>query len=261
MPVAAEIYYSLYREAEKDTLPVVLMHGAAGNHLSWSAEIRRLKGFRIYALDLPGHGKSAALDAQQSAAGFARKVIEWLAAVGLHRAVFVGHSLGGAIALELGINYPEHVLGLGLVSTGVRLRVNPQVLELASSAATFYKAVDLIVASSFSQHAPARLVELATRRMAETRPSVLHGDLLACTNFDVKEQVATLRRPVLVIGGTKDQLTPLRYAQFMADTIPNARLYVIPDAGHMLILERPLEVAAALADFLRSIVYSPGEEV
>lgn len=260
MPVAAELYYSLYRGTEKDTLPVVLMHGAAGIHLSWAAEIRRLKGNRIYALDLPGHGKSGALDGQQTVAGYARKVVEWLEAVGLHRAVFVGHSLGGAIALELGIYYPEHVLGLGLVSTGVRLRVNPELLELASRAATFNTAIAVLVANSFSPQAPARLVELVTQRMAETRPSVLHGDLLACTIFDVKEQIASLKRPVLVIGGTQDQMTPLRYSQFMADTIPGAKLHVIPNAGHMVILEQPLEVATALGDFLKTIVYNPGEE-
>ncbi|OGO71335.1 MAG: hypothetical protein A2Z49_10160 [Chloroflexi bacterium RBG_19FT_COMBO_56_12] len=260
MPVAAELYYSLYGEPGRGTLPVVLLHGAAGNHLSWAAEIRRMKGYRIYALDLPGHGKSGALDGQQTVAGYAGKVIDWLEAVRLHRAVFVGHSLGGAIALELGINHPEHVLGLGLVSTGVRLRVNPDLLDLASRSTTFNTAIAMVVANSFSPQASARLVELVTQRMLGTRPSVLHGDLMACTTFDVKEQVTALKWPVLVIGGTEDQMTPLRYSQFMADTIPDARLRIIPNAGHMVILEQPREVAAALDDFLRTIVYSPGEE-
>lgn len=261
MPVAAELYYSLYRQTELDTLPVVLLHGAAGNRLSWAAEIRRLKGSRVYALDLPGHGKSEVLDAQQTVAGFVRSVIAWLDAIKLHRAVFVGHSMGGAIALELGIKHPERVLGLGLISTGVRLRVRSDLLELASSPATFRKAIRLLASNSFDPQIPARLVELAIKRMAETRPSVLYGDLMACTNFDVKEQISTLKKPVMVIGGTKDQMTPLRYAQFMADTIPGARFHSISDAGHMVILERPMEVAVILKDFYRTIVYRPGEEV
>jgi pimeloyl-ACP methyl ester carboxylesterase len=169
--------------------------------------------------------------------------------------------MGGAIAMELGIHFPERVLGLGLLATGVRLKVHPDLLGLASRPETFYKAIDMLVTYSFSPNAPPRLVELATKRLVETRPSVLHGDLLACTNFDVKEQIAALHCPVLVIAGTQDPMTPLRYAQFMADTIPGARLQVIPDAGHMLILERPAEVAAALDQFLHKLIYFPGEEV
>jgi pimeloyl-ACP methyl ester carboxylesterase len=83
---------------------------------------------------------------------------------------------------------------------------------------------------------------------------------MACTNFDVKDQVGELRHPVLVVGGTKDQMTPLRFSQFLADTIPGAQLRIIPNAGHMVILEQPLAVAAVLGDFLRAIVYNPGEE-
>ena len=260
MPVAAELYYSLYQGTDNDTLPVVLLHGAGGSHLSWAAEIRRLKGSRIYTLDLPGHGKSGAVDAQQTIAGFVKKVIEWLAGMRMNRAVFVGHSMGGAIALEMGIHYPEKVLGLGLISTGVRLRVAPELLELSASPATFYKAVDYLVVHSFSPQAPVRLKEMATQRMAETRPSVLQGDLMACTNFDIKDRAVSLKCPVVVICGTQDQLTPLRYSQFMADTIPGARLHIIPNAGHMVILERPLEVAAALGSFLDTIVYNPGKE-
>lgn len=260
MPIAAELYYTFYRQAEKDTLPVVLIHGAAGNYLSWATGIRRLKGFEVYTLDLPGHGKSAAQDAQQSVAGFAKVVINWLDTVGLHRAVFVGHSMGGAIALELGISYPEHVLGLGLVSTGVRLRITPKLLGLASNPATFHKAVEFMAANSFGKGASLRLVELATKRMVETRPSVLQGDLRACDDFDVKDQINNLGRPVVVICGDEDKMTPLHYSQFLAGTIPDAQLHIIPDAGHMVILEKPNEVAAALISFLRSIEYRPGEE-
>jgi pimeloyl-ACP methyl ester carboxylesterase len=259
--LAAELYYSHYQEKEKDTLPVVLIHGAAGNHLSWGIGIRRLKGFRVFALDLPGHGKSAGKDGMQTIHGYAQAVVRWLDAINLRRAVFVGHSMGGAIAMELGIRFRERVLGLGLIATGVRLRVHPDLMDLASRKESFYKAIEMLVTNSFSPQTPCRLVELASQRMAETRPSVLHGDLLACTNFDVKEEIDALRTPVLVVCGTQDKMTPLRYAQYMADTIPNARLQVIPDSAHMLILERPAEVATVLDVFLQTIDYFPGEEV
>lgn len=259
MPATAGIYYSLYQGEAVDTLPVVLIHGAGGNHLYWPAEVRRLKGYRVYALDLPGHGKSEASGGQQTIGGYAQRVIEWLEAVGLPQAVFVGHSMGGAVAMMLGIQHPEQVIGMGLVASGMRLRVLPELLEDAASDSTFHKAVELLLGWSFSSGASPRLVELAGQRMHEVRPSVLYGDLLACNGFDVMGQVTCIHCPTLVMCGQEDRLTPLRHSQFLADKISTARLEVIPSAGHMVMLEKPALVAAALEAFLAGIPYNPGE--
>jgi pimeloyl-ACP methyl ester carboxylesterase len=74
MPVKSELYYHLYQGSGYETLPVVLIHGAGGTHLSWPPEVRRLAGVRVYAIDLPGHGKSPGRG-QQSIAGYARSVL------------------------------------------------------------------------------------------------------------------------------------------------------------------------------------------
>ena len=91
--------------------------------------------------------------------------------------------------------------------------------------------------------------------MAETRPSVLYGDFLACDAFDEIGRVASIRQPSLILCGADDQMTPVRYAQFLADGLPRATLKTIPDAGHMVMLEQPMAVAKALADFLVSVPY------
>jgi len=119
--------------------------------------------------------------------------------------------------------------------------------------------VEVIVNWSFSPSTPERLIELASQRMGETRPSVLHGDLLACNVFDVTERIAEISQPTLVVCGADDKMTPLRYSQYLAGTIPSARLEVIPNAGHMVMLEQPQAVADALATFLEGIPYHPGE--
>lgn len=255
MPAAANLYYHLYEGSEEGRKPpVILIHGAGGTHLFWPSEMRRLPGYRIHAPDLPGHGKSNGRG-QQSIRAYAEELVEWLAAMGVHSAVFVGHSMGGAIALTLALDFPEHVLGLGLVASGARMRVAPAILESAANPTTFHNAVEMIVASAFSPESSPRLIELASQRMAETRPSVLHGDFLACDAFDETERLAQIRQPALVVCGADDKLTPPRYSQFLADTLPNASLRMIPNAGHMVMLEQPQAVASALAAFLPAIYY------
>lgn len=254
MPVAGALYYHLTKGAETD-LPVVLLHGAGGMHLTWPPEIRRIPGYRLYALDLPGHGKSDEVGGLQSIAAYAQRVQVWSEAIGLSRAVFVGHSMGGAIALEMALQFPEQVLGLGLIGTGARLRVHPDMLAAAATPTTFYKAIESIVSWSFSPQASPRLVELVGQRFGEVRPSVLHGDLIACDSFDASESLEKIGCPVLVMCGTEDRMTPLRASQFLSSQIPSAQLVTIEDAGHMVMLEQPQTAAAALLAFLQTIPY------
>jgi pimeloyl-ACP methyl ester carboxylesterase len=257
MPVVAELYYHLYQGSGYETLPVVLLHGAGGTHLSWPPEVRRLAKARVFALDLPGHGKSPGRG-QQSIAGYARRVQEWLGAVGLNRAAFVGHSMGGAIALEMALQYPENVLALGLLASGTRLPIPAQILTDAASPTTYRKAHETISHLAFSPAADPHLIELVMQHMAEIRQSVMHGDLLACNDFDATGRIERIHPPTLVVCGSDDGLTPLRYSQYLADTIPAGRLVVIPAAGHMLMLERPQAVAQALEVFLSGISYYAG---
>ncbi len=258
MPVASDLYYFTYQRGGIETLPVVLIHGAGGNHLYWPSEIRRLSGVRIFAPDLPGHGKSAGRG-QQSIESYAQLIIDWLETLGLQRAAFVGHSMGGGIAMELALHHTEHVLGLGLIGTGARLKVTSEILTEAASPTTFHRAVEIVSSACFSQYADPHLVELAAARMAQTRPTVFYGDFLACDQFDVSGQVNQIRQPALVLCGAEDRLTPPRLSEFLAGQIPNAKLVVVPQAGHMVMLEQPQVVAAALARFLGSLTYHAGE--
>ena len=253
MPITADIYYHEYKEGDEGQRPpVVLLHGAGGTHLYWPFEIRRLIGYHVFALDLPGHGKSTGRG-QQSIAGYAAAVKDWLDALHMHRAVFIGHSLGSAVVLTLALDYPDQVIGLGILGGAPRLRVVADILENSASPTTFHNAVEKIVARSFAPKTPPRLVELAGQRMLETRPSVLHGDMLACDLFDETERVSNIQQPALVLCGAEDHMTPVRQSQFLATALGNARLVIIPDAGHMVMLEKPVEVADAIRAFLDEI--------
>jgi len=121
MPFAAGIHYFVREEGDVFRPPVILIHGAGGNHLYWPPELRRLAGFRVLALDLPGHGKSSGVGLQ-SIRDYASSLMTYMDAVGLSRAVIVGHSMGGAIALTLCLDHAERVAGLGLIATGALAR-------------------------------------------------------------------------------------------------------------------------------------------
>jgi pimeloyl-ACP methyl ester carboxylesterase len=258
MPIASNIYYHLSKKGSGSHLPIVLIHGAGGSHLYWPPEIRRLPDLRMYAIDLPGHGKSGG-HGLQSIDAYAGSIMDWMESIGLHRAVFAGHSMGGAIALTLAQKFPEHVLGNVLVSTGAKLRVQPAILENTETRQTLPTAISAIISKSFDSNTDTRLVELAQKRMLETRPSVLHGDFIACNGFNMMASLPAIRTPTLVVCGENDQLTPLRYSQYLSDNIPAAILKVIPNAGHMVMLEQPKSVVEVLTRFLSSVPFQPGQ--
>jgi pimeloyl-ACP methyl ester carboxylesterase len=256
MPVSGGIYYHAYQGGSQAAPAVLLIHGAGGNHLYWPSEIRRLPGARIYALDLPGHGKSSGRG-HQSIEAYSQALVDWMSTAEIGRAVVVGHSMGSAIALSMALTHPELVLGLGLLGASARLRVNPEILSDSAGSTTYHKAIEALLRFGFSSFADPRLVELAGKRMLENRHSVLHGDLMACDAFDVIDRVSQIKQPAFVLCGAEDLLTPVRYSQFLAGVLSNSRLSVIPEAGHMVMLEKPQEVAGALANFLP--VISPAQ--
>lgn len=251
MPVVADLYFYVYETEGTENPALVLLHGAGGSHLSWPPELRRLAGYSVYALDLPGHGKSNG-PGEQSIAGYARQVSAWMEAVGLARAFLVGHSMGGAIALQMGAAYSHQVKGLALLSTGARLPVNPALLENAASPMNFPTAVESIVHWAFGPKTSPRVKELVAERLAEMRPSVLAGDLVACDTFDMLEQLGEITVPTLVVCGTADKMTPMRNSQFLYSKIAGAELVVVAEAGHMVMLEEAQAVGGALDGFIQA---------
>ncbi len=258
MPIDSHIYYHLSKKGSSSLIPIVLIHGAGGNHLFWPTEIRRLQGFRVYALDLPGHGKSEG-HGLQDIHYYAEKILTWMQTIKLRRAVFVGHSMGGAVALTLALEYKEYVLGLILISTGARLRVHPTILLNTGDPQTFPTALSMIMSKSISKYANPRLVSLIQKRMEKIRPLVLCGDLIACDHFDVIDSLSLLKSPTLIICGQEDEMTPPRYSQYLHKNITGADIELIPKAGHMVMLEQPQGVMNAMEQFLLRVPYQPGQ--
>ena len=128
MPYQTDLYYQAYQADDLGRKPLVLIHGAGGDHLSWPSQIRRLSGYRVYAPDLPGHGKSGGHGLQR-VESYGEVVLNWIQALELPKIVLGGHSMGGAIALWLTVNHPDLIHGLVLMSTGATLPVDGGIPE------------------------------------------------------------------------------------------------------------------------------------
>ncbi len=251
MPTAAGLYYFSNEAENKTRPPVILIHGAGGSQLSWPPQIRRLKGQRVFTVDLPGHGRSEG-KGQQNIFEYALNLIAFISALSLDPTVIVGHSMGSAIALTLAIQHPKQVLGLGLLGSGAKLRVDPAVLNLTANASTLSNAVELIVNHSFSEQANPRVKELSIKQMLETRAPVLHGDFLACDAFNLLDDLSRIKTRTLILCGEKDAMTPPKFSEKLRDCIPGAQLEIVPNTGHMLMLEQPEIVAKSLERFLNT---------
>ncbi len=237
------VFYSYHDHNHKGPTaapPFVLIHGAGGSRLNWPAEIRRFPEAAVYTLDLPGHGRAGGTGCTTVAA-YGDALRSFLAAIGAPPAVLIGHSMGGAIAMTVALEAPERVAALVLVATGARLRVAPAILEGIRN--DFAQAAALINQLAWATDTSPALVRQGERAFLQNSPQVVWGDFTACDHFDVRERLGEIAVPTLIIGGTDDRLTPLKYAQYLEAHIPTARLEVVEGAGHMVALERPVEVA------------------
>lgn len=226
---------------------LVLVHGAGGDLMHWPTDLRRLAGRRVFAIDLPGHGKTGG-PVLPDISAYAEAVNTWANELGLPRFVLAGHSMGGAIALEMALCHPGRLAGLALLSTGARLRVAPQIL--AGILSDFDATVDLLVRWMYGEGADPNLLRLGARRLREVQPEALHADFAACDAFDRRADVGRISTPTLILCGDADVMTPLKGSQYLHDQITGSELVVIPGAGHMAALTQSQTMAGHVAAFL-----------
>lgn len=245
MPYAATAFGPIfYLSRGHGQPPLIAVHGAGGTSRHWGYQLSGLSDLTgVVALDLPGHGRSSG-DTHTSVAEGAQRVRALLDALGLERAVLMGHSMGGAIVQTLALHDPHRVAGLVLVGTGARLRVHPTILSgiVEDWAAT----TALITAWSYAPGQTPAVLEQATAALRATPPAVLHADYSACDRFDAVAEISRIAVPTLIVVGAQDQMTPPKYAEFLARTLPQTQLVVVPGAGHSVMIEQPQPVNATI---------------
>jgi len=228
------------------TARLVFVHGAGADGRVW--QVQRLDFPDAVALDLPGHPEGEPLPTVDA---YAEWVVGRFVERGWIGAVLVGHSMGGAVALGTALRAPELVGGLVLVASGPRLRVHPRFLEglVERPDATLDRFVDLW----FGPQADTRTRERVREAVRRLGPHVLLQDLKACDAFDVTAQLGRVQSPTLVVAGEKDVLTPPDLSRELHAGIRGASLFVLPDAGHMLFLERRRMFRDSVRTFLAGL--------
>lgn len=252
MPVIDGIYY-LQSGKENDRFPsVLLIHGAGGSSLSWPAAIRRLSGYHILALDLPGHGRSEGT-ALQTIEAYMLSVASFLENLKISKAILVGHSMGGAIALMMAVRRSRMVAGLGLISSGAYLGGESEILEQLSTPFGFRRALQIFQEKAFSAEASPAVVKSVMQAFSKTRHSVLLSDWRASAGFDLRSEADSIAVPAWVAVGAEDQIAPLAFSHYLVNQLSNASLQIVGGAGHMILHEAPDELALGMRAFLERI--------
>jgi pimeloyl-ACP methyl ester carboxylesterase len=255
-----------YREegpAADGGVPVILLHMAGGSSSVWGPVASQVgRSRRVVAPDFPGHGQSAAWASPPEHAGrpagvstrvwsLAHWTVALLDALEIPRAVLVGHSMGGCVALCTARLAPGRVAGLGLVCSSARLHLPPGFRDvLQHHYATF---VQSFTQAALPSHHDTATAHRARPIFPQAEQDVVVADFLGVDGFDVVDGLPSIRVPAAVVAGEMDAVTPPLHAHQLAQGLPDATLTLVPGAAHLLPREAPAQVTHALLGLLARV--------
>jgi pimeloyl-ACP methyl ester carboxylesterase len=248
--------------------PIVFVHGLGGQWQNFLENIpRAARERRVIALDLPGFGCTPEPDDKITIPGYGRCVDALCDRLSLGRVDMVGNSMGGYIAAEVAIQFPERIDQLilisaaGITSADIARRPIMTVGRIATAMVSYGAARHRQIASRpKSRHMALALVA--------RYPALLRADLAyegffkgagkpgfddalrACLEYDFRDRLPEIRQPTLIVWGEKDSIIPVRDAHEFERLIPDSRKVVMRDTGHIPMAERPGTFNDVMMDFL-----------
>lgn len=233
-------------DPEKPTL--IFIHGAASNNAFWKSQLIFFSEIvNTVAIDLPGHGTSRS-PGKEKVSDYAEAVLNFIDLIQAPRPIPCGLSMGGAITQQLLVSHRDRFPAGILINTGARLKVIPSIFETIEK--NYRDFVEMLFIFAISRKSSAEKLRAEIEASTICPPAVASGDFRACDGFNVVDALGLIEVPVLVLTATDDNLTPLKYGTFLADSIKNAELVTIQDAGHFSPIEKPNEVNMAINNFL-----------
>lgn len=255
-----EVFYGTGSGTPSDAAnTLIFVHGAGFDHTIWVMPARYFArhGWRVVALDLPGHGRS-----QGQALTSIAQMADWLAQVidavsPNQQASVVGHSMGSLVAMSLAARHANKVQKLALLGTSAPMPVADVLLNAALD--NDQAAIDMTNTWSHSargslgssQNPGVSNLHIGERLLQQAGAGVFHTDLAACNGFTA-DGLAEVKQPTLVIIGDEDKMTPPRAGLAVADQLPHVQQRRLAGCGHSMLSEQPNQVLDELAAFLPS---------
>ncbi len=244
--------------------PLLFLHGIGGNRRNWSDQLRALQPrWRAAAWDARGYGDSEDGPDDSRFGDFAADALRVLDHLAAPRAIVVGLSMGGLIAVDLAQRAPERIAALVLCDTspGLRRNMSPEELERFLDARrrpllegrTPAEIAPELARGLVGPETPPDRVALLVDSLSRLRPRPYLRTIEVVSRHDEAYDLAAIAAPTLVICGEADRLTPPAIGRALAAAIPGATYAEIPRAGHPSNLEQPAAFNAALMAFLERL--------
>ncbi len=239
----------IYYEVAGRGKAVVLLHGWGGRVESFRPVFDFLRPrFKVYALDLPGFGRSDEPPAPWGVGNYAAVVADFCTELGLEKADVVAHSFGGRVALVLAADFPDRVERLVLIdSAGIKPK---RTLSYHLRVAVAKAARSLAVLGSGGRKVKAALSALTGSKDYRETEGVMRATFVRVVNHDLRPLLPGIKAPTLLIWGEKDADTPLSDGQTMEQEIANAGLVILKNAGHFSYLDAFPQFCRVLSAFL-----------
>jgi len=239
--------------------PLVLVHGVGASLRSWDDVCGVLTSdFDIIRLDLRGHGSSAPIRGGYSIDKFAADVVAIMDEAGVTKADLVGFSLGGLIAQNLAVGWPERFNRVVLLSAVAGRTAEERNKVVARLDMIRQGGIETILGAAHDRWFTEAFVrarpEIIEQRMAELRQVDIESYLEAYRVFGQTELVETLpsiSHPTLLMTGELDQGSNVRMAETMHRLIPNSELRILPGLKHSVLVEASVQISGHIREFLK----------
>lgn len=255
-----KMYYEIHGEGE----PLVLIEGLGYASWMWYKQVEVLsKYFRVVIFDNRGVGKTEKPDEEYSIKLFAEDTAEVLTALGIEKANILGVSMGGFIAQELAIRYPEMVNKLILCSTSFggpnSIPIPEDTLSIMFKGGGKYNSEQGIKTAIGTALNFDTLVEngdiidkIMNEKVKSPQPKYAYQrQLMAGASFDAEERVCRIKAETLIMAGSGDRVVPYENAKLLNGGITDSKIIIVEDSGHIFFMEKPEITNKHIIDFLR----------